>query len=140
MNTRDVLEPIAPVVKMAVIVPLSKSAVSKTINWSSSRYNTMKKSGVVDEVYSGMLNGGVWILAWKETYSDKWKTRDIEPLAGKPRIEYLLTEREYSSGSYCECSSMTRAGTYRVDYEEKTILSVEDGVLTTFIIKQELVK
>lgn len=140
MNTADVLEPAAPVIKKAVVVPLTKIAISKIINWSSSRYNTMKKSEVVNEVYSGMLDGGIWILAWKETYPHKWKTRDIEPLAGKPRIEYLLTEREYSSGSYCECSSMTRAGTYRINYEEKTILSVEDGVLTTFIIKQEVVK
>jgi hypothetical protein len=111
---------------------LTKSAISKIVNWSTSRYNTAKKSEIVKEIYDGMLNGGIWRIGWKEGYSLKWKTRDIEPLMGDPRIEYLVTEIEYSSGSYCECSSMSRTGTYQVNFENKTIIAVEDDKIFNF--------
>lgn len=111
---------------------LTKSAIHKIIFWSTSRYNTMKKSSVVNEIFKAMKEGGVWIVHWKDTYSDKWQTRAIAPLMGKERIEYCVTLRQYSSGSYCECSTMTRAGTYTVNFSYKTIYHIESKTLYSF--------
>lgn len=43
----------------AVSCRLTKSAISKIINWSTSRYNVMKKPDVVNEIYNGMIEGGI---------------------------------------------------------------------------------
>lgn len=112
---------------------LTKSFLNKTIKWSTSRYNVWKKGEVVNTIITGMKDGGVWCKHWKEGYCLQWQiTREIEPLNGKERIEYLQTEFEFKSGSYCECSSMTRTGTYHVNFTDKTLKDIENNIVYQF--------
>jgi hypothetical protein len=111
---------------------LTKSFLNKTIKWSTSRYNVMKKPDVINEIVKGMNNGGLWITDFKETYQYKYQTRDITPLKGMERIEYLKTEWEYSSGSYCECSSMTTTGTYFVNFADKSLKDIDNNIVYQF--------
>jgi hypothetical protein len=106
-------------------IKLTKKAISSIISWSSSRYNVMKKKEVVAEILEAMLEGGLWRLQWKEYAPQGHKLRDVAPLNGKERVEYLVTKMVYSSGSYCECrgkSSLAGYGDYNVDFEAKTIM------------------
>jgi hypothetical protein len=112
---------------------LTKSTLNKIIKYSSSMYNAWKKGEVVNTIITGMKEGGVWYPHWKSNYSLQWQiTRDIAPLKGMDRIEYLQTEFKFSSGSYCECSSMTRTGTYHVNFTDKTLKDIENNIIYQF--------
>lgn len=91
---------------------LSKSFLNKIIKWSSSRYETWKKHEVVEHILFGMKNGG----HTKKHYDDKMNI-----------IEKTFTTDYFHSGSYCECSSMTRKGTYYVDYSKKVLIDCDDA-------------
>ena len=75
-------------------IKLNKSNLNKIIKWSTSRYNNFKKSDVIELIIKGMNEG---ILNGRE--------------------EYL-----FHSGSYCECSSMSRFSEFAVDFKTKTII------------------
>ena len=75
-------------------IKLTKNNLNKIIKWSPSRYNNFKKSEVVDLIIKGMNEG---------------KLNDQE--------EYF-----FHSGSYCECSSMSRQAEYVVNFRNKTIV------------------
>lgn len=102
-------------------IKLTKSALSKLILWSTSRHNEQRKPAAVKEIYQGMIDGGVWVYRVENDHS--W-------------VKYLSTEREYSSGSFCEGSNMSRTKTYKVDYEAKTIFCVEDDTTYNVLIKK----
>src|SRR5574343_466735 len=89
---------------------MTKSWLNKIISWSSSRYESWKKKDVVEEILKGLKQG--------YTTRNKWNG------------EILITVKEYQdyfhSGSYCECSSMTRKGTYYVQYDQRVIIDCDD--------------
>lgn len=101
---------------------ISKITISKFLKWTTSRYNPLKKSIVVDEVYEILKNGGIWRLNWKEhenLKNKKW--REIESLGGKERVEIFEERRIYHAGSYCEGSIMSGTD-YLVDGHLKCLL------------------
>lgn len=91
---------------------LSRSFLNKIIKWSSSRYESWKKHEVIEWIYTAMQNGGYQ----QRRFNDK---NEIE--------EVKLTTDYFHSGSYCECSSMTRKGTYYVDYSKKVLIDCDDA-------------
>lgn len=83
----------------AIPVKLSKSFLNKVIKWSSSRHELWKKHEVIDCILKGIQSGDV-----------KGKTSSY-----------------FHSGTYCECSNMSRKGTYYVDYPKRVLLDIDDN-------------
>ena len=97
---------------VAVKSRLTKSFLNKIIKWSSSRYETWKKREVVERIFDAMQDGGYI----QRHFNDK---QEIE--------ETKHTTDYFHSGSYCECSSMTRKGTYYIDYSKKILIDCDDA-------------
>ena len=100
-------------------IKLNKSNLNKIIKWSTSRWNNFKKSDVVELIIKGMNEGKL-----------------------NGQTEYL-----FHSGSYCECSSMSRFSEYVVNFENKTIIECwteelddEPGYKIEKIINEWIVK
>jgi len=92
-------------------VKLTKTFLNKAIKWSSSRYEPWKKKDVVEHIYKAMSNEGA------EVISEGWH-------------EKIITQKPndlFHSGSYCQSGSLTRHGTYYVDYEKKVLLDIQDN-------------
>lgn len=89
---------------------ITKSWLNKIISWSSSRYESWKKGEVVDHILTGLKQG----------YSIRKTWKDGEVVDIHDYSDY------FHSGSYCECSSMTRKGTYYVYYDQRVILDCDD--------------
>ena len=79
-------------------IKLNKTNLNKIIKMSSSRYNTHSKKDNVEFILKCMKQG---------FYYD-----------GYTNIEEMF----FTSGSYCECSAMTRSGEYIVNFKNKTII------------------
>jgi len=90
-----------------IVVGLNRNFLNKVIKWSSYRYETWKKKEVVEHIFKAMNEKGFK----QKRYNDK---KEIE--------EVTITTDCFHSGSYCECSSMTRKGTYYVDYLKRVLI------------------
>lgn len=90
---------------------LSKTFLNKVIAWSSSRYESWKKKEVVDHIFIAMIENGFK----QKRYNNE---NQIE--------EVTITNDYFHSGSYCECSNMTRKGTYYLDYSKRILLDIDD--------------
>lgn len=79
-------------------IKLNKSNLNKIIKMSSSRYNTHSKKSNVEFILKCM-NQGFYKMG-----------------------DDIVEEMFFTSGSYCECSAMTRSGEYIVNFKNKTII------------------
>lgn len=50
---------------------ISKSYINKIVQWTTSRYNILKKPQVVNRIYDGMKEGGLWEVTWYDKYYNK---------------------------------------------------------------------
>lgn len=82
----------------AIGVNLTRAFLGNVIKWSSSRYEVTKKKDVIDTIYKGMNQGYV------------------------KRDNRIILQEKWFSGSYCQCSSMTRKGEYLADYSNRLLV------------------
>lgn len=88
---------------------LSKHILNRIIKWSTSKHETMRKPEVVARIINGIEAG----FLIQQVYDDGHY------------YDKIIYSEWYISGSYCECSSLTRKGTYYVDYRQGLVLDVQ---------------
>lgn len=92
-------------------IRLTKTALNKMIKWSSSRYESWKKKEVVNHILKSMNDGHSYC---SEYVNGEWKK--------------VPTYNDYfHSGSYCESGSLTRHGTYYIDYKARVLIDCSDN-------------